>query len=70
MSRIFIFSAIALMLLAGFGALPTGDAQADGFANAWSLQNETSAVERCSLQPVAMNHPDTGASMIILRPSC
>lgn len=70
MTRTIIFPAIALMLLAGLGSLPTRDAQADAFANAWSLQDEASAIERCSLQPVAMNHPQTGASMIVLRPSC
>lgn len=70
MTRIFIFSAFALTLLAGLGALPTENAQADGFAQAWGQQGEIAAAERCSLQPQMTRHPETGARVIFLRPSC
>lgn len=70
MTRTFIFSALALTLLAGLGSLPTENAQADAFAQAWTQQGETTAIERCSLQPEMTRHPENGARVIILRPSC
>lgn len=70
MTRIIALPIILIVLLAGLGALPVDNTQAGSFADAWSLEDDSSAVERCSLQPVSMVHPQTGATMLVLRPSC
>lgn len=70
MNRMITFFVLALTFLVGLGALPTENVQADGFADAWSLQDESSALERCSLQPVFTHHPETGVRVIVLHPSC
>lgn len=72
MTRLTLIALTGVFLIAAVAAALVGGAQARATATATpSIDASTRApIERCSLQPQRVTHPDNGASILVLRTHC
>jgi hypothetical protein len=72
MTRLTLIALTGVFLISGVAAALVGGAEAHSPASATpSIDAPTLApIERCSLQPQRVSHPDNGASILVLRTHC
>ncbi|MEM1286214.1 MAG: hypothetical protein AAGH43_12565 [Pseudomonadota bacterium] len=66
------FALASLVLAAAASHQMLNSAQADGFGDETptSFEEVRADTERCILAPETARHPGTGASILVLRPTC
>ena len=65
-----LVAAFLIIGFAGFALNQAGAQSTTGDAPDTQLDAIERIVERCILQPVRVRHPDHGASILVLRPTC
>lgn len=71
MSRLTLISLTGAFVLAALAVALIGGAEARSTTNSTVVGAEQDrVVERCSLQPQRVAHPDNGAPILVLRTTC
>ncbi len=72
MTRLTLIALTSVFLISGVAAALVGGAEAGATSSGTpSIDGPTMApIERCSLQPQRVTHPDNGASILVLRTYC